>query len=284
MAVLYLDPLRLGDGRPQAHGDVVGDVVAAQCEHRRVADGAVVEHGDVRGAPADVHEDDPELGLVGGQDGGGGRDLLEHDVLEPQAGFLGALGDVAHGGDGTRDDVHVGLELGARHAHGVGDAVHVVHAELLGQHVDHLHAHGLGEVHGLVHHPLLVGGGDLLALHGDDRARGDPLDVAAGDPRVHLVHPDARHLLRVFHRVADGLHGLLHVHHEPAPQALGLGDAEADDLEVARFLELRDDAADLGGADVEPDDDPIPGCHSAPDSLPRFCFHRSGPSRSPRRA
>ena len=96
MSVFDLQALRLGDRGPDAYGNIIGDVVPPQGENRGVADSPFAEQRDVRGSSADIHEDDAQLHLVGGEDRRRRSDLLEDDVLQPEPGLLSAFRDIAH--------------------------------------------------------------------------------------------------------------------------------------------------------------------------------------------
>src|SRR4029453_5758485 len=88
----------------------------------------------------------------------------------------------------------------------------------------------------------------------------EALDVAARHAGVHAGHFHARHLLRLGHGLADGLHRRFDVHHDTAAQPPRGRRTDADDLEGAAVVAhsvapwLRDDGADLRRPDVESDD------------------------------
>src|SRR5256714_6271154 len=84
-AKALLDLLGVGERCAQPRGDVVGEVVAADRQHRRVLHGAVVEHDDVGRAAADVDERHAELALFRRDHGLGGREWLEHQVGDREA-------------------------------------------------------------------------------------------------------------------------------------------------------------------------------------------------------
>ena len=256
-AVLLLDLLRLGHGGPQADGDVVGQVVAAQGEHRGVLDGPVGEDGDVGGAAADVHQADAQFLLVGGEHRLGRGQLLQHDVGHVQAGPVAGFDDVLGAGHGAGDDVHLGLQADAAHAERLADAVLLVDDELLGQDMDDLPVHGDGDGLGGVDDAAHVLLGDLAVLDGDDALGVDPLDVAAGDPGVDRFDLAAGHQLRLFDGLADRGDRALDVDDHPLAQPARRAGADADDVDPV-LGDVADDGADLGGADVETDDQIFP--------------------------
>ena len=157
----------------QTDGEVCGDVVAADRDHARVHDAAAREDGDIAGATTDIDDHDAALDLVLGDHGLGGREHLQHHVVDVEPGLVHDLDDVLYRGVGAGDDVRVDLEAVARHADGVAHALLTVDRELLRQHVHDAplgrDAHRARGVDGAVH--VLVANLAMAGLDGDD-ARG----------------------------------------------------------------------------------------------------------------
>ncbi len=76
-----LELLGFSRRRAETDRDVVRDVVAAQRQDARVPDGAVAVERGVGRAPAEIDQQDAQLLLLVGDDGLGGCERLEHDVL-----------------------------------------------------------------------------------------------------------------------------------------------------------------------------------------------------------
>ena len=268
-AVLLLDALGLRDRRAQADGDVVGHVLAAGRQGRDVADGAALEDHQVGRAGTDVDERHAHLLLVGRQDGVGGRELLQDDLLHLHAGAVDAVDQVLGRRDRGGDDVHAGLQLRAGHAGGIVDAVLVVHHELLRQDVDDLalrrdvHGAGRGQdaLHVVARH-LVIAPGD-----GDDAAAVQAAHVRAGDADEGAIGRAAGHQLGLLDRLLDRGDAGVEVDHDPLAHAAGRGGAVADDVDRAPALGLGDQDAYLGGADVQSHD---VGAGSGHVSLPCF--------------
>ena len=94
----------------------------------------------------------------------------------------------------------------------------------------------------------------LLVADADHAVGVQAAHVAAGDAGIHRVDLAAGHELGFLHRALDRLHGGLDVdHHALLQSARGLR-AEAEELDRAVGLDFAHQRHDLGGADVESDD------------------------------
>ena len=253
--VTDLDVLGVLRRRAHRHRDVVGHLVTGDRDHRGVADRAVGEHRQIRGAAADVDQAHAELLLVLGEHGEAGGELLEHDVIDGEPAALDALLDVLCRRVCPGDDVHLGLEPHPGHADRVTDAFLAVDDELLRQHVQDLlirrDRHRLGGIDHVVDIPVA----HLLVAHTHDAVGVEAAHVAAGDAGEHRVDLAARHELCFLHRALDRLHRGFDVHDDALFQSpRGLG-AEAEQLDRAIEPHLSHQRHDLGGADVEPDDE-----------------------------
>ena len=190
-------------------------MVAAQRQDAGVPDGAVAEERRVRGAAAEIDEQDPELFLFVGHDGLGRGEGLEHDVLHLEPRAVDAADDISHGGRGARHQVHLDLEPHPRHPQRLLDAVLVVHDIGLRQRVDDLAILRQVDRPGGVQRPLDVGGADLamLARHGDHAPAVGAANVPAGHAGDHARDLDAGHLLGVAHGLLDALNRRVNVDH-----------------------------------------------------------------------
>src|SRR5437867_6560872 len=251
-SVALLDVLGVRGRRAQPDRDVVGDVVAAERQDRRVPDGAVAQEGDVGRAAADVDHHDAELFLVVVEHRLGGGEGLEHDVLDGEARAIHRADDVLHRGDGAGHDVHLDLEAHARHADGLEDPVSVVDDEALRQDMDDLAVLGQIDRARRLDDALHVGLAHLVVLAGDrdGAAAVDAADVAARHPGVHARDLDARHLLGLGDGGLDRLDRRVDVDDDPPSEPAGGCGPDPDDVQDAPGRGLGDDRADLRGADV----------------------------------
>ena len=148
--------------------------------------------------------------------------------------------------------MHLGLQAHSAHPQRFLDAVLIVDDELLGQDVDHLAVHGNGDRLGGVDHAPDVFVVHLAVLDGDHALGVEAFDVAAGDAGENRLDLTAGHQLRLLQRLADGADRGLDVDHHPFAQPLGRAGADAHDVQPL-VGEIADDGADLGGADIKPD-------------------------------
>src|SRR5690242_7575299 len=255
-AVALLERFRIGHRRTQADRDVVGDVVAAERQNRRVPHGAVAQQREIRGAAADVDHEHPELFLVGEEHRLCGGDGLEHDVVHGEPRTVYGADHVLHRADRGGDDVHLDFQTHAGHAEWIAHTVGVVDREGLWQHVQDLAV--LRDVDGArgFDRAVDVDLTDLaiLARDGDHPAAVHRSDVAAGHARVHGRDLDAGHLLGFADRLTDRLDGRIDVDDDPAAQPARRRRAHADDVDATARPRYRGDGADLRRADVQPDD------------------------------
>ena len=260
-----LDALRLGNRRAQPHGDVAREVVAADGHDAGVPQAAALEHREVGGAAADVHQRDAQLLLIGREHRLAGGQLLEHGVGHRHARAVDARDDVLGGRRGAGHDVHVDLEACAGHADRVADPVLLVHDEVLRQHVHDLAAarqrDGARGVDGAAH--VLARDLAVLPRHGDHAAAVEALDVRARQAEMDRVDLDAGGQLRLLERLLDGVDGGFQVHDHTAPNAAGVGQADSDDVESAALHDLAHDGRDLRGADIEPHQISFSPCHAS---------------------
>ncbi len=125
------------DGRAQADGKIVGEMVAADRNGRSVARDAAGKGDEFGGAAADIEQAGAEFAFVLGEAGFGGSERFEHGVVHTNAGAIHGGDDILRGGAGSGDDVHVGFEALADHTDGVADVVLRVEKKFLGQDVQH---------------------------------------------------------------------------------------------------------------------------------------------------
>jgi hypothetical protein len=219
-----------------------------------VADRAVGEDGHVGGAGADVDHGHAEIALVGAEHAGARRARVQHQPLHFEPAAAHAFQDVLGGALRAGDDVHLDLEPAAAHAHRFLDLV-AVDDEFL--RLDQQQPLVVGDVDGLggLDHARHVHRRDLAVVAHDDHAGGVlAADVAAGDAGVDAGDLAGGHHLGLLQRLLDALHGGVDVDDDAALQAVRRRHAEPGDTQLAAGQHLGDHGHDLGGADVQADD------------------------------
>jgi hypothetical protein len=116
---------------------------------------------------------------------------------------------------------------------------------------------GLGSVDHAAHVVLA----HLAVLHRDDAVGVEALDVSPRDSRVDRGDLAVRHQLRFLYGALDGIDGGVDVDDHALAQPPRGVRTDSDDVR-ALLPALRHDRADLGGTDVETDDQIVFACHS----------------------
>jgi hypothetical protein len=143
----------------------------------------------------------------------------------------------------------------AAHPDRVADAfLGVVDDVFLGDGVQDLLVGRHGDGLGRLEHAVEVGIGHFAARHRHDTGRVAALGVAAGNGGVDRADLAAGHQLGFFHRALDRLHGGFDVHHHAALHASRFMRTDADHFDFLAGRILAHQRGDLGGADVESDD------------------------------
>ena len=157
--------------------------------------------------------------------------------------------------------MEVGLEADAGVADGLLDAGLSVDGELLGQHVEDLLTRQHLEFLHVGDQLLDVVAVDLLlGVRADELSPMlEALDVLSGNADVDHLDADVGRLFRGLHRGADGLDGVLDVGDDTPGDPDGFTASISDHLELAVRIALAHDARNLGGSDVESNDDVLGG-------------------------
>src|SRR5213593_1066379 len=258
-AMSLLQPLRVRLRHAQPRHQVARDVRARILERREVPDLPFVEDRHARRPAPHLHQGDAQLFFVVRQHRVGRRERLEHQFGRPVACPLHAAPQVLRGGGLHRHEVHLHLEPGARHPHGVRDAALLVDHVLLRDIVQQLVIASQRHRARYFVHPRHVLGRDLVARHRHHPRRSARRDVLSRDAAGHHVDLDARHALGVAHRRNDRSARLVDVAHHTAPHARVLREPHAQHFGERQPRQLahhlRDHGARLGAAEIEPGHD-----------------------------
>ena len=171
--------------------------------------------------------------------------------------FLDAPVDVADGSDLADDDVEVGFQSNAAHAHRLLDATLVVHGVFLRQDVQDF----LAGLHHLAVHVLDqrididLADFRFKVVAGALAARLLALDVLAGDADVHVHKDRPGGALGFFNGRADGIHGFFNVRNDPAGHPDGFALPVTEDFDFTVFIAAPDEAGDFRRADIQANDD-----------------------------
>ena len=233
--------------------DVVGDHVAAKRNDCGVPYDAVFENGYVRGAAANVHQNNSGLFFFLAQNGLSRSKRLQVDVVHLQIGTFNAARNVADAGNLAHHNVEAGFQAAAVHASGLKNFALAVHAVFLRKHVNDF----LAGVHDQLVHVVRQSGQVRFLNDGFAVLAGDVVrvlqaaDVLSGNAHHHAVDGQLRIFLRQSGGALNGIDRLHNVGDDAAlhPQAGRF--AHADDFNFAKFVALANDGHNFGGAYVQ---------------------------------
>ncbi len=151
--------------------------------------------------------------------------------------------------------MHSGFETDSRHTDWLLYAFLTIDDKLLRQNVQDLLVRRNRHRARRIDHAIHVALSDFLFLDGDDAVRIHAADMAARDSRIDRLNPAACHQLGFLDGALNRLHRGLQIDHHPFFQATGRMGSDAHHLDFTVFVCLADDAGDLGGADVQTDDE-----------------------------
>ena len=258
-AVLHLQILRATQRHLESVGEIVRDVITADCEHPGVLDDAAAIDDVLRRAAAHVEHERAEFLLLVGQERERGGQAVEDDGFDFELQTLHHAHRVLQTVENAVDDVHVHLDARAEHSDGIDDAILSIDEKMLADGVNDVILRREIDRLRVANDILDVVLGDL-AIRGHHRvnaAIGQAADMAAGHAEIHAANLHIGHQLGfddgVAHVLAHGGSvGDLALAHAARTRL-----AEAHDVERAGRAHLADDGADLRGADLQADDD---GC------------------------
>ena len=256
-AKLSLELFRLALHDLASLADVVADHISTKWNDRRVANDAILENGNVGGAATDVHQRHPGLFLFFRKHGSGRSKGFQNELIHFKSSLADALVDVLGCGHLACDDVEVGFQTHARHANGILDALFVVHRELLGDDMQdflsRLH-HQFVHVFNQCLDVRLV---DLCLqiLSSDEAAVLETFDVLTCDADIDQSDLGSHFLLSFLYGLLNGGHRAVDVGHDASRHAHRFTSAVAEQLNFAKLIFLTNEAGNLCGSDVEPDDD-----------------------------
>src|SRR5579859_2332522 len=153
---------RLRNGRSQAHGNIIGKMVAPHRDGSSVTNLSLMIHNQVRGTPANVHQGHAQLAFVRCEAGQSSGQWLKNyaTVRHFDSGQIDRGHNVLVSGGGGRNQVDVHFQSRPNHAHGTVDAILRIEQIFLLFHIEPLavrrQSHTLRRLDDLTH---------ILALH-----------------------------------------------------------------------------------------------------------------------
>ena len=182
-AVLTFDFLRLGNRRAQSHGKIVGEMIAADGDGRRMAQHPVAEDDQLRRAAADIEQAAAEFAFILREARFRRSERFEDRVRYFDARLVDGNHQILHGRSRGSHQMHVDFEALADHSQRVANIVVRVEQKFLREHVQHHAILGKRDIARGIH-----GVANVLAVdvprtvpQRDSAAAVDAADVASGN-------------------------------------------------------------------------------------------------------
>ncbi len=197
MLALYF--LRLGNRRAQSHGKVVGEMVAADGNGRRMTQHSVAEDDEFRRAAADIEQAAAEFALILREAGFGRSKRLENSVRDFNPRLVDGDHQILHRRSGGSHQMDVHFEALADHSQRVANIVVRVEEKFLREHVQHDAILGKRDVARGIHGMANVVAVDVsrAVAQRDSAAAVDAANVAAGHAGDGALDGHVRRHLRL---------------------------------------------------------------------------------------
>jgi len=141
-AIAALDAFGFRNRRAQADGEIVREMIAANCDSAGVANHATAVDDDFRRPTADVEEAAAHIAFILRETGVGRSERFKNSVADQDSRAIRGRDKVLRGNNRRRDDVYVRFQMLADHADGVANAVVRIHNEFVRQNVEHFAVFG----------------------------------------------------------------------------------------------------------------------------------------------
>ena len=149
--------------------------------------------------------------------------------------------------------MHLDLEAHTAHANRLADAILAIDHELLRQDMQNFLLGG--DRHGArcFDHAIDIARADFLVLDGHHPVGVEAADMATGNTGVHILHLAIGHQLDFLDDFGNRLHRVFDIDNDAARQTTRLLRPDAQHIEPPVRCHLGNNCDDLGGADVEAD-------------------------------
>src|SRR5208283_887881 len=225
------------------------------------------------GAAPNIEQAATQLPFVLRQTGFRSGQRLEYRVVDEDAGFVGGGHQVLRRSNGRSDDMDVGFQSLADHAHGIPDAILGIHDELVRKDMKDFAVSGERNVTRGVN-----GAAHVVAFNvpgtrpkGDSAAAVHTANVAAGNTNGGGFHGNVGDAFGFFDRAANGADRGVQIDDETFAQPLGFRGPERQKTHLL-VLDFREQYTGLGAADIQPDEVLVFLCQNALLNAAYFSF------------
>src|SRR5581483_741256 len=254
-AVMPLDFLRLRDGSPEADGQVVGEVIAADRHRARVAHDPSAVNDELRRSAADIQQAATQFAFVLSERGFRGSQGLENRVADQNARPVCRRDEILRRGNRRGDHVDIGFEPLPDHSDGIANAVMRVNNELVRQYVEHLAILRKRDVPrsiDCVANVLALNVARAVAERDASPAVHSP-NVRSGDADQCRLDRHSANAFRLLGGAANRTDRGIQIDDEALAQPLRLGGSKREEFHL--FLRnFGNQRAGLCASDVQPDD------------------------------
>ena len=236
--------------RAQSHGDVAGDQVPGDGNHRRVAYRSTGEDGHIGAARTNVDQRHTEFFFICRQHRVARGQRVEHQLFYIQAAAAHAFDDVFRRALCPGDDVYLGFQPYAAHTYRL---FHVLAVDDEFLRFDQQQTLVVRDVHGLggFDHARYIGGCDFAVLDRHHAVRIHASDVAAGDAGIDPGDLAVGHQFGFLQSHLYALNCRVYVDHHAALEAGAGRNAKAGQFELGARQHLGHHHHDFAGADVQ---------------------------------
>ena len=253
-AMLALDFFRFGNRRAQSDGKIVGEMIAAHRNGRRVAQHSIAENNELRRAAADIEQAAAQFALILREARFRRSQRLEHGIRHFDSRLVHGNHQILHRRSRGSHQMHVDFEALADHAQRIANIVVRVEQKFLREHVQHDAILGKRDIARRIH-----GVANIVAIdvprampERDSAAAVHAANVAAGDADDRALDGHAGDAFGFFDRAPDRSRRRADIGDQALAQSLGFRRAHGDEFH-ARFIHFADDGARLRAADVQRD-------------------------------
>src|SRR5690348_6694877 len=250
-----LDLLRLRHWRPEPHGNIVREVLAANRNRRRHPNAAVLVDDQIRRTCSQINQSNSQLPVISVQARfSTGQRLKDRPTVGNfDARAVHSSHHVLPSQCGNRHHVDIGLQMRTHHAQRIADAVLGIQQELLRQNVQQLAVRRDGNALRRPNHLADVFPSNSMPAirNGDSAARIDASNVRAADTDVCDVDGDPCGRFSRIHGFLDRKNGRIQINNQAFVPTFGLCYPQAGHLKLSGLSGVTNHSTGLAASQIK---------------------------------